>query len=177
MLRERTFHRGGVTVVVRQGWGARADAATLARLRWFFSGGDVEPLRTFLAPRVGDARLARLDDARVVDLLLALVQSGELVAEVVARLGGIVRDGDAGADVEEAPAEGKKLTPKTWIEIELLDMADGPVGGARYVIEPPDGRRVEGRLDGKGRARVDGLDPGSCFVSFPDLDEEAWARA
>jgi hypothetical protein len=31
-----------------------------------------------------------------------------------------------------------------------------------------------GRLNDKGFARVDGLDPGSCDVKFPDLDKESW---
>jgi type VI secretion system secreted protein VgrG len=31
-----------------------------------------------------------------------------------------------------------------------------------------------GTLDARGLARVQGIDPGRCAVTFPDLDEDAW---
>ncbi|MEZ4339913.1 MAG: hypothetical protein R3B82_25100 [Sandaracinaceae bacterium] len=62
-----------------------------------------------------------------------------------------------------------------WIEIELLDMSDQPVAGERYQIELPDGSVRRGVLDGRGRARVDRLkQAGTCKVTFPNLDEDAW---
>ena len=33
---------------------------------------------------------------------------------------------------------------------------------------------AEGTLDDKGFARVDGIDPGSCKVTFPKLDKTVW---
>jgi len=33
------------------------------------------------------------------------------------------------------------------------------------------------RTDENGVGRVEGFDPGSCQVSFPDLDKEAWEDA
>ena len=39
----------------------------------------------------------------------------------------------------------------------------------------PDGETVaQGSLDEKGWARVDGIDEGSCKVTFLDLDKDAW---
>jgi len=66
---------------------------------------------------------------------------------------------------------------KTWIEIELVDEVGDPVPGESYEITLPDGSKAAGTLDGKGFARVDGIDPGTCKVTFPNLDKEAWNRA
>ena len=65
----------------------------------------------------------------------------------------------------------------SWIEIELIDEADEPVPGERYEIELPDGSIAKGTLDQNGFARVDGIDPGTCKVTFPELDKEAWEKA
>jgi hypothetical protein len=58
----------------------------------------------------------------------------------------------------------------TWIDIELKDTDGNPVGGARYVVGLPNGTTREGVLDDHGKARVDGIDPGTCTVSFPEFD-------
>jgi type VI secretion system secreted protein VgrG len=62
---------------------------------------------------------------------------------------------------------------KSWIEIELLNEEGEPVPGERYSIKLPDGSTVEGTLDENGIARVDGIDPGNCEVSYPDLDQDS----
>ena len=49
--------------------------------------------------------------------------------------------------------------------------------GERYQIELPDGSVAKGTLDQDGFARVDGIDPGTCKVTFPELDKEAWEKA
>jgi hypothetical protein len=74
-----------------------------------------------------------------------------------------------------APPKPKKET--AWIEIELVGEDDSPVGGERFRLVLPDGSTREGILDPMGRARIEGIDPGTCKVSFPNLDEEAWAVA
>ena len=33
---------------------------------------------------------------------------------------------------------------------------------------------ADGTLDEKGHARVDHIDPGTCKVTFPNLDKDAW---
>jgi hypothetical protein len=68
-------------------------------------------------------------------------------------------------------------TKKSWIEIELVDEEDQPVPGERYKVEVPDGSVAEGTLDEKGFARIDGIDPGTCKITFPELDKEAWEPA
>ena len=67
---------------------------------------------------------------------------------------------------------------KSWIEIELVDEEKNPVPGERFKITLPDGETVaEGTLNEKGFARVDGIDPGTCKITFPELDQEAWEKA
>lgn len=73
------------------------------------------------------------------------------------------------------PDPAKDPEECSWIEIELLDEADQPVPGESYKVTLPDGQTVaEGTLDQNGFARVDGIDPGSCKVTFPNLDEKTW---
>lgn len=73
------------------------------------------------------------------------------------------------------PEDEEKET--TWIEIELVDEDDNPVPSERYEIELPDGSITRGTLDQKGFARVEGIDPGNCKVTFPELDQECWESA
>jgi len=65
---------------------------------------------------------------------------------------------------------------KVWIEIELLDEFGKPVPDESYRIELPDSTVTEGSTDDRGRARVDGIDPGNCKISFPNLDRRSWKR-
>jgi uncharacterized Zn-binding protein involved in type VI secretion len=65
---------------------------------------------------------------------------------------------------------------KVWVEIELLDESGKPVPNEPYRIELPDGSVTEGSTDDRGRARVDGIDPGNCKISFPSLDKRSWKR-
>jgi hypothetical protein len=67
---------------------------------------------------------------------------------------------------------------KSWIEIEMVDEDKKPVPGESYRITLPDGETVaEGTLDDKGFARVEGIDPGTCKITFPELDKDAWEKA
>jgi hypothetical protein len=75
--------------------------------------------------------------------------------------------------------EAEKEKKKSWIEIEMVYETNGEsVPGLSYEITLPDGETVaSGTLDEKGFARVEGFEPGSCKISFPDLDKEAWEDA
>jgi hypothetical protein len=60
----------------------------------------------------------------------------------------------------------------TFIGIKLVDQNGDPVPDRRYRSALASGRVLsEGRLDTNGSARVDGLDPSQCIVTFPDIDE------
>lgn len=58
---------------------------------------------------------------------------------------------------------------KHWIEIVLQDDLGKRIPNEQYVIFAPDGRKIQGSLDADGFARVEGLTPGQCQVSFPNL--------
>lgn len=73
--------------------------------------------------------------------------------------------------------EEEKEQKQSWIEIKMIDENADPVPGRVYQIILPDGETVaEGTLDEKGFAHVDGIEPGTCRITFPDLDQEAWQR-
>jgi hypothetical protein len=73
---------------------------------------------------------------------------------------------------QQAPAPAASASH--FVAIELLDHAGKPVAGERYFVELPDGSTVSGRTDAQGRARVEGVDPGTAKVSFPDLDQKLY---
>src|SRR5262245_25914609 len=113
-----------------------------------------------------------------------------LVADVAAVAGASVatfRQQQAALTPEQrvsaaAPSHDKKAEEnkdkKSWIEIELVDEAGNPVPGERYRITLPDGKTVdEGTLDEKGCARVECIDSGTCKITFPELDRDAWKPA
>ena len=66
--------------------------------------------------------------------------------------------------------------PITWVEIMLLDEDDAPIPHEKYHVRLPNGDEVHGFLDEAGTARIDHITPpGQCMVSFPELDQDAWA--
>src|SRR5262249_4558452 len=89
---------------------------------------------------------------------------------------GAMPDGDAVRVVAEPapPEEPPPPVGPAWIEIRLVDADGKPVGGERYRVITPDKKVREGHLDGQGRARIEGIVPGTCEVTFPELDEADW---
>jgi uncharacterized protein (DUF2345 family) len=99
----------------------------------------------------------------------------EAKAEQIAKKKG--KYGSTGLPAHKPPklqSEEEKQEKTDWIEIELLDEEGNGVAGEKYEIELPDGSLAKGTLDGNGFARVEGVKPGECKVSFPELDESAW---
>ncbi len=79
----------------------------------------------------------------------------------------------------ESPSHDPKKNKdkKSWVEIELNDEDGNPVPGEKYLVTLPDGSTVaSGTLDEKGKARVENIDPGSCKITFPDLDKDRWKK-
>jgi len=73
--------------------------------------------------------------------------------------------------------EEEKKKKKSWIEIELVDKKDKPVPGMPYEVRLSDGETVaSGTLDDKGLARIEGIEAGTCKVSFPTLHKSIWER-
>ena len=82
---------------------------------------------------------------------------------------------DAPTHNPNAPENQNKTS---WIEIQLNDESGNPIAGEPYKITLADGTTVaDGTLDDKGFARVDNIDPGTCQVTFPNLDKDAWGPA
>ncbi|MHC5110534.1 MAG: type VI secretion system Vgr family protein [Planctomycetota bacterium] len=109
--------------------------------------------------------------------------SGEVVKAVAPQLPeepDEAATGDPGEDtkyerqVDDDPWH-EETEEKSWIGIRLQDDNGEPLAGERYKIVLSDGTTVaEGSLNNLGEACVRGIDPGSCEVTFPDLDKETW---
>jgi hypothetical protein len=112
---------------------------------------------------------------RMMTDLIRQIRSGDLVAlrkqrrRVVQELEGVEVLGPMS---EKAPEE-----ELTWVSIELLDQDGAPMAFERFVVIAGNGVTREGRLDVRGRAKVDGLVPGDCKVTFPALDAREWSEA
>jgi hypothetical protein len=74
----------------------------------------------------------------------------------------------------DSPPSVVSQDKKHWIEIALVDQENKPVAGQNYRVVVPGGTVVTGSLNSKGRARIDGIDAGSCKITFPDLDKDSW---
>ena len=74
-------------------------------------------------------------------------------------------------------SQTEKTKEKTWIQIELIDEKGKPVPNEPYRIELTDGSVQTGQLDDEGKARHEGIDPGTCKVTFPNIDAKEWKAA
>ena len=75
-----------------------------------------------------------------------------------------------------SPSQLKQLyEPTGIIEIELIDTENHPVAGESWELLLPDGKKRSGELDEKGYALITSVPDGSCQVTFPRLDADAWA--
>lgn len=83
------------------------------------------------------------------------------------------------ADADDEPG-GRSVVivdknKRAWIGIHLHDQDRVAVANAAYRVKLPDGTIVSGELNKRGRVRIEGIDPGTCEVSFPELDGGAWS--
>jgi len=69
------------------------------------------------------------------------------------------------------------MNEKDWVEIRLVDQDGKAVAGEEYLIVTADYREFRGSTNTDGVARVDGIQPGTCSVSFTSLDDGAWFQA
>lgn len=81
------------------------------------------------------------------------------------------------ADASNSPSNQTISPSKThWIAIQLVDEQGHAVPSEDYRITLPDGTVIEDSLDKNGRAKISGIDPGNCKVSFPNRDAKVWKR-
>lgn len=74
------------------------------------------------------------------------------------------------------PTTEEEADKKSWIEIELVDEDDEPVPGEKYKVTLPDDSVAEGTLDNNGFVHIDGIEPGTCKITFPELDKDVWEK-
>ena len=87
--------------------------------------------------------------------------------------------GSPSSSCGSAPSQDTVVSPdkKHWIAIELVDEQGHAVPYEDYRITLADGSVIEDRLDRKGRGRINGIDSGTCKVSFPNRDAKDWKLA
>jgi hypothetical protein len=132
--------------------------------------------REYLARHSADAEVHRLNDQQAIERLALLLHSRKVVVLAREMRSGAAKlkpPSDTVAPLSTAPVR----KTKTWIAIELKDNDGNPVAGEPYRIELPDGRIIEGNLDGMGTAEVRGIDPGQCNVTFPSRAASTWNLA
>lgn len=138
----------------------------------------INRMRAVLAEHLPSSSVAQLDDKGVIEQIIRRIETSEIMALPRRHTPGVWTDRDV-VEAEQAEPVLATAAPQevTWIEVRLVDMEGDPVPGERYRITMPDGDQREGKLDYRGRARVDNIDtPGECNVTFPDLDADAWER-
>ena len=75
------------------------------------------------------------------------------------------------------PIKPEVLKPKSWIGLELKDQDGKPVPGERYILVTSDNEEIRGTLDGEGKKRIEGIEPGTCKVNFPNRQPDEWHKA
>jgi type VI secretion system secreted protein VgrG len=132
------------------------------------SGGSGSPGTGAAGSAVAPAAPTEPEEADVADP----GEAAQVKAEQIEQ--GKGKYGTVQAKPHKPPAQEEKEVKTSWIEVELIDEEDQPIPGEIYEITLPDGTVASGSLDDKGLARVEGFEPGSCKISFPKLDQDAW---
>jgi type VI secretion system secreted protein VgrG len=117
------------------------------------------------------------DTANAGEASSTAASPGTLATTSASNVSPIVSSPSAGSSAPtHDPNAPENADKKHYIEIQLYDDDGNPVPGEPYKITLPDGTTVaDGTLDDKGFARVDNIDPGTCQVTFPNLDKDSWA--
>jgi hypothetical protein len=119
----------------------------------------------------------RLEDPEVLEQLAPRLVAGRIMI-LKSGLRSAVSTQETLAEEEVLTSEKKTPVQKKthWIEIKLIDTEGNPIAGERYRIRLPDGAVEEGYLDSFGHAEYNNINPGTCQVTFPDLDADVWER-
>jgi hypothetical protein len=184
-LVRRTGLRGGPDERLQgdgEGEVLNADLAAFQVDSWFPDGwGDATRAGTLadIASALGEELLWSHDTEawrRLKGIVKQALRDGRLVA---VRIAPPVPGGSAPEQEEVQAERAPRREEAAWIEIALStdDDPPRPVPFKRYRIELPNGAVREGQLDARGMARLVGIDPGTCQISFPDYDAKRWRRA
>lgn len=58
-----------------------------------------------------------------------------------------------------------------FVELEVVDLGGNPVPSEAFELDLPHGVTRTGRLDARGRVRLEGLPPGECTLRLPDVTQ------
>lgn len=143
----------------------------------------VQSLRVMLVAELGTV-VQRMADNLVIEEASKRIAAGRWTLGVVdapqTYAGGNVQTQSGSGQTAQGSKNGSTIpaeSKKTWVEVELLDKNNRPVKGVAVELTLPDGAKVKGTLSDKGSFRVDGIDPGTCKVAFPDLDGREWSKS
>jgi uncharacterized Zn-binding protein involved in type VI secretion len=110
---------------------------------------------------------------QVASVLAKAAQRGSPTAPIPSAVdltgAGVIGGGTSGSGADDS-------TTNTWVEIQLHDTQGAPMPNEAYHIDLPDGTSVDGTTDSSGMARLDGIDPGNCQISFPNIDKRSWKK-
>ena len=76
-----------------------------------------------------------------------------------------------------SPTTPGEDVPLSTLEVVVRDDAGEPMGGVRYEVKDPAGKIHEGTTNPEGLIRIEGIPPGNCDVSLPELDHKDWERS
>jgi len=176
---------GKDVLVVRRG-GLRAGEGVLPvphlqLARWLADLRNRPALHSLYAAVTGRPAVVggSLDHGAVLDHITAAVAEafhrGRLLVVGAPPAWSIIANPGAKKDAG-SPVISSNTKTKTWIEIRLVNKKGAPVPGAKYRLKLTDGSTEEGTTDDFGSARVSGIDPGMCEVSFLEFDAKEWKK-
>ncbi len=91
--------------------------------------------------------------------------------------GGGVGTAAASTAAPTGPSEIDEKKGTHYLKIKLVDEDGNSVPGEPYEVKLPDGKVVKKNLDAEGKVHIKGIkESGSCKVSFPKIDKDAWKR-
>lgn len=134
---------------------------------------------TYIGVRVEDQDGEPVVNERVlIEFADGDVRMGRTTADGTLLISGLSPGGPATITLPDSctpgPADPAEFEDLSYLELVLRDDRNAPVPNARYQVELPDGRILEGKLDAQGQAFLDRIPEGECKVTFPDFDGEAW---
>jgi uncharacterized Zn-binding protein involved in type VI secretion len=77
---------------------------------------------------------------------------------------------------ERDDGSSRSSSTASWIEIQMNDRGGFGVANTKFRLESSAGEIIHGVTDGNGLARVEGIEPGSHKITFPDLPPDGWKK-
>jgi len=138
--------------------------------------------REVLLKKFSRLTLSRMKNSTIVDYLAEELANGQIK---ILRKKPIVKLGvwqerkiiEQQRDKEDIESIAAMDDDKSWIEILLVNTSNQPVADEQFHIHLPDGTEKQGKTNSMGVARFNGVDPGTCHITFPQKDKETWGMA